>query len=272
MKSWHLEVPKIAHFYWGGGKLLYMRYLSIKTFVKHNPDWQVIFWYPKEPFKGRSWYTDMYPAKINEELCRDYTTEVMKITTPMVVDFKSLGARKNLAEVHKNDFIRVNAMYLYGGLWSDMDIIYFKSVNELEVNKPENKDKKVFVCIAAYGHSTGFNMATPESEFFRELRDNLNRCYQSTNYQCWGPDMWNRYFKTLDHIKEGAEIGMDAVYAHDCHHVSELLVKSKPRFTEHSIGCHWYGGNAIWPDYFNRTHGGERNLPNCLISELIEQV
>ena len=120
----------------------------------------------------------------------------------MAVDFKSLGAKKNLAEVHKNDFIRVNAMYLYGGLWSDMDIIYFKPVNELEVNKPENKDKQIFVCIASYGHSTGFNMATAESEFFMHLRDNLNRCYQSTNYQCWGPDMWNRYFKTLAHIKE----------------------------------------------------------------------
>ena len=148
MGDWHLSVPKIAHFYWGGGKLLYMRYLSIKTFIKYNPDWQVIFWYPKEPFTGRSWYTDMYPAKIREEICKDYLPEVMKITSPMAVDFKSLGARKNLAEVHKNDFIRVNAMYLYGGLWSDMDIIYFKSVNELEVNKPENKDKQVFVCIA----------------------------------------------------------------------------------------------------------------------------
>ena len=272
MGDWHLSVPKIAHFYWGGGKLLYMRYLSIKTFIKYNPDWQVIFWYPKEPFTGRSWYTDMYPAKIREEICKDYLPEVMKITSPMAVDFKSLGARKNLAEVHKNDFIRVNAMYLYGGLWSDMDIIYFKSVNELEVNKPENKDKQVFVCIASYGHSTGFNMATAESEFFMHLRDNLNRCYQSTNYQCWGPDMWNRYFKTLAHIKGGAEIGMDAVYAHDCHHVGELLKESTPRFTEHSIGCHWYGGNTVWPDYFNHTRGGEINLPRCLISDLIEQV
>ena len=65
---------------------------------------------------------------------------------------------------------------------------------------------------------------------------------------------------------------MDAVYAHDCHHVGELLKESTPRFTEHSIGCHWYGGNTVWPDYFNHTRGGEINLPKCLISDLIEQV
>ena len=270
--SWHLDIPKSAHFYWGGGKLLYIRYLSIKTFVKHNPGWDVFLWMPKEPFKGRSWYTDMHPPKIREEFMDDYLHEALKLVNPVYIDFKSLGARKNLAEVHKNDYIRVNALYNYGGLWSDTDIIYFKPVTELEVNKPENKTKEVYVCIADYGHSTGFNMATAKSEFFERLMNNLNKEYIPSGYQCWGPDMWNKYYKTLKHIKNGAEIGMDAVYAHNCHMVSELLKQSPPRFTEHSIGCHWYGGNEVWPAFFNKTFGGVKNLPKCLISDLIEQV
>src|SRR5690606_19256542 len=134
---WKIDVPKIAHFYWGGGKLLYMRYLSIISFLKYNPDWAVVFWQPKEPFKGRSWYTDIYPPKIKEELCKDYLPEVLKKVHHIEVDFKALGAAKNMSEVHKNDYIRVHALKLYGGLWSDMDIIYFKGVDSLEVNKEE---------------------------------------------------------------------------------------------------------------------------------------
>jgi hypothetical protein len=64
---------------------------------------------------------------------------------------------------------------------------------------------------------------------------------------------------------------MEAVYAHNCHQVRELF-GTVPRFTEQSIGCHWYGGNEVWPDFFNKTAGGEKNLPKCIISDLIEQV
>lgn len=270
--KWELSVPKMAHFYWGGGKLLYMRFLSIKSFIKYNPDWVVVFHYPREPFKGRSWYTDMYPPKINEGVCKDYFEDVLKLKViKNEVDFGALGARRNMAEVHKNDYIRVHALKLYGGLWSDMDIIYFKPMTELAVNKPENKDKKVFVCIGDYGHSTGFNMATPESEFFTFLSDNLNKEYLPSAYQCWGPDMWNKYYKTLKSVPGGCEIGMDAVYAHNAHQVGELL-GDNARFTEHSIGCHWYGGNTLWPDFWNKTAGGEKKLPKSIIQELIEQI
>lgn len=269
---WKIDVPKVAHFYWGGGKMLYMRYLAIKSFKKCNPDWNIVLWHPKEPFKGRSWYTDMYPPKIREELCRDYFKDTDEYVTKVPIDFASLGARKNMAEVHKNDYLRVHALHLYGGIWSDTDIIYFKSVNNLLVNNEINKYKQVYICISNYGHSTGFNMALPRTDFFKSLSENLNREYHPSRYQCWGPDMWNKYYKKLESITHGVDIGMDAVYAHDCHHVEELLSESAPRFTEHSIGCHWYGGNTMWPDFWNSTGGGERNLPKSIIRDLIEQV
>jgi hypothetical protein len=215
----------------------------------------------------------MYPPKIDEKICKDYFPEVKKLDIVfMPIDFKSLGAKSDLAEVHKNDYIRVNALYLYGGLWSDTDIIYFRSVNALKANVPENKDKEMFVCIADYGHSTGFNMAVEGNEFTRILNDNMNREYKSNAYQCWGPDMWNKYFKTLKDVPGGAEIGMEAVYAHDVHNVNDLLSITNKRFTEHSIGCHWYGGHQQWNEFYNKTAGGEKNLPKCLISDLINEV
>lgn len=239
--------------------------------MKYNPDWKVIFWQPKEPFKGRSWYTDMYPPKIDEKICKDYLPELLKLDIEkIIIDFKKLGARPNLSEVHKNDYIRVSALNNYGGLWSDTDIIYFKGVENLKINTEENKDKQVYVCISNYGHSTGFNMAKQGTEFFTTMVNLLNREYHPQKYQCWGPDMWNKYYKNLDYIFGGVEIGMEAVYAHNCHQVGELLNGSSPRFTEHSIGCHWYGGNTLWPDFFNRTAGGETNLGDNIISKLIK--
>lgn len=271
MDNWKLSVPKILHLYWGGGKLIYLRYLTIKSFIKHNPDWKIVFWHPEVPFKGRSWGINTHYQYLNENVCNDYLPEVLSLPIKSVpIDFNSLKFHKNMAEVHKNDYIRISVLNLYGGVWSDLDIIYFKPITELKVNKEENRDKEAYVCIGPYGHSTGFNMATPNSKFFERLSNLLNVEYRKNEYQCWGPDMFNKYYKSFSSIPNAVNLDMDVVYAHDCHQVRELLNGSTPRFTVGSIGCHWYGGNEVWGDYLNKTKGGEVNLPDNLISKLIK--
>ena len=83
-----------------------------------------------------------------------------------------------------------------------MDIIYFRPMTELAVNKPENKDKKAFVCISDYGHSTGFNMATPDSEFFKILSENLNNEYRpSSLFNAGGRICGIKYLRLLNYPK-----------------------------------------------------------------------
>jgi hypothetical protein len=266
-------VPKMVHFYWGGGKLIYLRYLTIKSFMKHNPEWDVVFWYPKDNYKGKSWGINTNYQYLNERLCKDYLDEVMALPIKKVeVDFAGLGARYNLAEVHKNDYIRVSVLNLYGGAWSDLDIIYFKPLSDLKVNTVENKDKETYVCIGPYGHSTGFNMAMPESQFFGFLTNILNKEYHPKFYQCWGPDMMNKYYPKLKNIPNAVNLSMDVVYAHNAHNARELQLDVPKRFNDESVGCHWYAGNEIWGDFLNKTRGGEKNLPKCIIRDLIEQV
>jgi len=267
---WYLRrIPKVCHFYYGGDKMFFIRYLSIKTFIKYNPDWQVVFWHPRHPFKGRSWGTEFNPKSVNNY--KDYLPEVYKL--PIInseVDFSELGFNNDMPEVHKNDYIRIHSLYLYGGVWSDTDIIYFHSIDDLEVNSEKNKDKHVFVCISDYGHSTGFNMASEGNEFFGSLKSRINREYKRNGYQCLGPDLFNKYYKTIDLIPDGVNMDMESVYAHDCYNVKELLTNYPPRFNGHSIGCHWYGGNTMWTKFMNDTRGGEVNLPDTIIGNLIK--
>jgi hypothetical protein len=273
MKEWNLSVPKILHIYWGGGKLIYMRYLTILSFMKHNPDWEIIFWYPKISYTGRSWGIDTHYQYLNESVCKDYLPELLSLPIKQApVDFQSLGGKNDMAEIHKNDYIRINSLNLYGGVWSDLDIIYFKPLSELKVNIQENKDKETYVCISHYGHSTGFNMSIKGGQFFDNMSNIINREYRRDSYQCWGPDMFNKYYKKFNHIPNAVNLDMDVVYAHNAHQVRELLKESPPRFTEGSIGCHWYAGNEVWGEFLNKTGGGEKNLPKCLITDLINEV
>ena len=274
MDNWHLEqIPRTLHTYWGGGHMMYIRYLTLKTFIDQNPDWQVYLWYPKKHYVGQpSWNYMPGMPKINEVQIKNYWPEALKLNlTAKEINFDELGFRENTPEVHKADYMRINCLYQVGGVWSDMDIIYFAPITKLLVNGTEYKDKETFVCISPhYGHSTGFNMAVPKSQFFGILSGLFNQNYDPHGYQCWGPDIFNKYFKSLASVPSGVDIGMDAVYAHDCHHVTELLETNAPRFTKDSIGCHWYGGHVMWVKFFNETFGGERNLKNNIIGNIIK--
>ena len=61
---------------------------------------------------------------------------------------------------------------------------------------------------------------------------------------------------------------MDVVYSHDSEQVEELIRNGKSRFTDKSIGCHWYGGHKIWGKYLNQTNGGLMK-GNNIISNVI---
>jgi hypothetical protein len=153
-----------------------------------------------------------------------------------------------------------------------MDILFFKPLSDLKVNSERNKDKQIFICRSSFGHSTGFLMAAPESKFFQKLARRLNYEWVASKYQCIGPNMFDKYFPTIesiDIISPAVNLEMDVVYAHDSTRVLELLNGTKTRFTSGSIGCHWYGGHRAWEAFMKDTNGGLVNLKNNIIGNLL---
>jgi hypothetical protein len=259
---WKLKVPKLLHCFWGGELLPYLRFMTIKSFRELNPDWAIVFWYPKYVSGKITWRSGELDYKLK---CRNFLQDLMDLPiVKMEIDFQKLGFPVGTAEVHKADYMRMNALALYGGVWTDMDIVYFKPIAELEVNVEKHKNAGTFVCKADYGHSTGFLMASENNEFFGKLSDLIAKEFRASQYQCIGPALMNKYYSSL---MNAVNLKMDVVYAHDCNHVTELIENRKPRFTEGSIGCHWYGGHKQWGNYLNETNGGlikkDNIISNC---------
>jgi mannosyltransferase OCH1-like enzyme len=268
--NWHLNVPKILHVYWGNDPLPYLRYKTVTTFMQHNPDWRVMLWMPKFPYAVVTWTTKELNYK-KEWI--DFLPELLNLPIEKrFVNMEDFGISNEISEVHKSDFLRLFLLHHYGGVWSDMDILYFQPMTKLEVNTPENKDAETFVCISHYGHSSGFYMANKGSEFFRKMTEYSKIERDPEKYQSNGPIACNKYFPTIESINEvskAVNIKMDAVYAHDGQHIPDLYNGTKSRFTRYSIGCHWYAGHPLSGEFLNNTNGGLKNLPNCIISNLI---
>lgn len=272
--EWNLKIPKILHLYWGGGKMYYLRYLTIKTFLKHNPDWEIILWYPEYTYTKHTWSSG---EQMMELQCKDFTDEVMNLPiTRKSVDFANYGFTNDVSEVHKSDFLRLLKLSTIGGVWSDMDIFYFKPMSNLYFNTEENRHIETVFCNQIYGHSVGFLMGIEKNKFFGTLMQLVRVEFTPYAYQSIGSWTYNKYFPTYGSINgmtPAINLSMDVVYAYNAGDIPEIINGIPPatKFTENSIGLHWYAGSPLWKDFLNITDGGQINLPNTIIGNLIKE-
>jgi len=269
--NWELNVPKTLHVYFGGEKLPYMRMLTVKSFIHHNPDWKVVVWVPSEASSMRTWTSRElnYPV-----LCDDHTEELMSLDIERrEFNATKFGFPKTMSEVHKSDFLRLFLLATEGGVWSDMDIIYFKPMSSLEANTIANKDKETFVCISHYGHSAGFLMSAPDSLYYDRLTGFAKMSYNPDLYQGIGATMFNETFpkfSDVEAISPAVNIGMDAVYAHNALNIASIVDGSPPLFTDNTIGIHWYAGHPLWGDFIKDTNGGKENIGDNVIGTILK--
>jgi hypothetical protein len=235
-----------------------------------------MFWYPKYIAPIITWGSGELTYEVS---CDNYFDELKKLPITMTeVDFDDYGFDNNMSEVHKSDFLRLHLMATYGGVWSDMDIFYFKPITNLAVNNIQNKDKETFVCYCYYKHSIGFFMGTPGNAFYKTMRSHSikeSKEYypMGSPFQHMASDLWNKHFhilETIDNISPVANIDMDAVYSIDASDIPAIYDGSPPRFTSKSIGIHWYAGHPLSGKFLQETNGGLTNLPDNVLGNLLK--
>jgi len=268
---WHLtKIPKILHIYWGGGKLAYLRYLTISTFRHLNPEWQIILYKPLINQVDKTWTTTELKYAENYT---DYLGQVESLgVTIQNVDFSLHGFDNNASEVHKSDFLRWYLLATFGGFWADMDILFFRPMDDLYFNTPQTSNIDTVFCICDYGHSIGFLMSSANNPCFKKISQNAVHEYKKEGYQCIGSLLCNKLFPTIASCNiEGAvphNLDMGVVYAYNCFHVDELYTPYPPqRMPAHAIGIHWYAGNRFSGKYLNETNGGATKTGKNLFIE-----
>jgi len=272
---WHLtKIPKILHVYFGGDKISYLRYMTVKTFLNLNRDWQIRFYYPRFPQKEKSWVSFEQKYEYTGE---DWFDKLVALPIKVVpFDFSLIGVDNSLSEVYKSDFLRWYLLSTVGGLWSDMDILYFKPMDFLPFNTPENAHIDTGVCICRYGHSIGFMLASRDNLYYRYIWKRTKQAWNSTNYQSIGSILSNHLFPTVSSIQRilpqlnAVNIPMDVVYAYDAARIHDIYkTEDLSRFTNGSIGLHWYAGHPLAGQYLQETRGGRQAEHDCVIGKTL---
>lgn len=253
-------IPKIAHFYWGNSVMPFMRVLTILSFKKQNPDWEIRLYSPKILSSSLPWKTGEHTYSIN---AADYSHLLDDI--PIVVDMTNYGFSNQLSEVRKSDIIRTYFLKEPGGLWSDMDIIYFKPIN-LDLNQ------EAYFCYSENGiHHIGFLLGAPGNKPFTQLFEVCKKSAPNSAYQAFGSDMYKRIIGSNFPYKN---LSTNVVYPLIWGPVVSKLVENiEPNFPQETIGVHWYAASPIVGSYINKvTPESLDGLENTLLGKVIKWV
>lgn len=244
------KLLKILHLYWGRNQpLSYFRYLTVISFLRFNPDWVVKIWTPKVVSTVATWQTGEqsggYYGYDYLERLRDYVCEI---------DLPTIGIPDNIPEVHKSDLLRWYLLGIYGGVWSDFDILYIAPLSdeitrgwdgpglccyELPLGTVKNHKFQAIGFLASAGE---YGKMFYRGMFYRGLYK-----IPQTEYQAFGATLleqeqlpgWESVGGKVFYIDK------DLVYPYHSHTSVQIYFSPEPLCVENSIGLHWYAGHPV---------------------------
>ena len=134
LENKHISTPKIFHYYWDNfEKFSYMNLYSLRSAVYYHPDYIHIIWCPINPETNITWKEYCNKDFTSDSSWQTYLKEIINMKNVKLI-YKDIGKTLNventMSEIHKSDLFRYYILHKYGGIWSDLDIVYIKSITD----------------------------------------------------------------------------------------------------------------------------------------------
>ena len=264
------KIPQTCYFYWGNTSLSFLNYLSLVSFKEHNPDWKVVLVRPTDDLVVEPPTDHHSQGYIGE---KDYMHQALQTVDEILeIDFEQiLNFKKDLHDVQRADLTRLYVLSRYGGMWSDMDILYIKPNANINFQKylisgtVENLDTTICYSNAGAGHyfnSTGALFSSKNNPMYKYI---YNRAIERVlslkdngvkDYQMIGPSLLNEYVAPL--IKKMPELNVVNI-AYKIFYpwgwwgeIEDFFSKKdESKITEETIAIHWFKGNPSVAKYLN---------------------
>jgi len=236
-------IPKIAHFYFAGRAWSFMRYLTLYSFCKLNPRWEVFLHVPTEAYKKlRTWSSVEHEVKY---IGLDYYDGVVEL--PIMI--REVSIKHPISDVQRSDLMRLELLRGVGGWFFDTDILFVKPMSKLKIPKR----KKQVLCKNKNGtFLIGAQASCRFNDYFAEMHvaaiENVSKLInKSGNYQTLGtmimtpskPNEEDTYWMKPSIFYKYTHKQLDGVFGD-----GEL--------DKDCIGIHWYGGHPTAGKWENK--------------------
>jgi len=255
------KIPKELHLYWDESNMSMLQTFTVSTFHKHNPDWKINVYIPKQKYVGTAQYIPVYNGK-------DYFPLVKKMdyVDVQTVDLDDYSINHNLHGILRSDILRYHMLYNIGGVWSDFDIIWLKPMEhfrniEYNGDTPINEvDAIVSMVHETYGgHSIGVLIHSKGDPYVKSLIDLTKQVKPPHGHEVFGAAMLNKWYPTLESIPFPNVIGtrFETYYPYIIHLHNPTIQhlyngNHLECLSNNNVMCvHWYNGHVFSKDYVN---------------------
>ena len=283
------EIPKEIFFFWEGDKMSWMRYMTLYSFRKFNPDWKIILYVNKNTtFKTNPWSNqnvqDFFSYKGD-----DYFSKILELNIEIIEwdihDNNLIETDIKISPSQKSNFLKWYKLYETGGIYSDMDILWFKPIDDFYESLVLN-DYDTAICQTGY-LSIGLLASKKNNPLFKDIFINAFESFNSHSYQTAGVlNIYNLFSevpqqRVFDEIKrrypkiKPYNIPMDLVYFLNHTQIQYALENSlsSTDFSNESIGYHWYTGHPAIQNLNNilteKNYMNHNNTFTTLVKEIL---
>jgi len=289
--KWNLQnIPKIANFYWGSNKMSFLRYLTIYSFKKMNPDWSIHLYVPKKVSLENTWLIkggDNHHKIDNleydgedyyEKLLNDVAIKVIK------VDFSKSFITENAPEPHKSDLLTWEILSSKGGLWCDMDIVFNKPMTSLSINHGNPKtdtvtsfDYRIKEIDGSPTKPIGFLLSGGNNVFFKKHAYESKKNYSDSEYQSLGTNIVKKVSNTFEecrskfYLNNFQNLDPESVYYFHFQKINQIYNECLD-LPKNSIGIHWYGGHPLSQEFNKKINHLNYMKFNNTIGKIIKEI
>jgi hypothetical protein len=185
-----VSIPKIASFYWGNERMSYLRYLTLASFRKQNPDWRMQLFVHRSDI-GRTWGQG---AALEKEWYRgpDYLDRVLDLGVELIgAEGRGILERTGpLNDVHLSNLIGFDVLAKEGGCVFDMDILFIRPIDKVIADLGDAEAGRIEFQIAAANGETRlgytpvcFLASSGDVQFWRDVLDYSIRHQSPDDYE-----------------------------------------------------------------------------------------
>ena len=243
---------KEINFYWGNEEMSWLRYMTLVSFIKHNPEWKVNLYLDKSVELSKVWATpevqDFFVSGRN-----NYLSKIEELG----VEIKNCNGVTESAKTpaQKSDLFKWHLLATEGGFYSDMDIVFLKSIDKIY---DISKEYEAGLTYTSY-FSIGFMFSSGNNKIFERIYlSSING--DQKDYQGYGVKSVYKVYPTIKDMGDKVfNIPMKWFYYNDSDHVDNIFLKNNyDEVKNNSYGLHWYAGHPLAQEFNNQV-----NKENC---------
>lgn len=302
-------MQKKIHFYWGNSKMSWLRYMTISSFVRFNPDWEVILTIDKTETSQRPWSDenkqdffnyegkDYLPdvEKLNVSI-REWSPEIIKDCKPKslfenatfsanVVGDISLD-RPKVPELstpsHRSNFFKWYTLATEGGVYSDMDIVFTSPMGDFWESI---KQHDATLCWQNGYYLIGFMASNGNSDLFKKIYQAAHVIFDSEKYQSVGQaallysiannaHIQYTYENILQYFNREERIFLfepDLLYPVSYEDIGLIFEEGGEDYDipKSAVGLHWFGGCGPGQVFNNEINADNYRSRNCTLAKTL---